>query len=165
MAKKVINATEDVTKLDQIVLQGVNVVDKEIEPPVVQNKQQNAGGSTIGVILKSNIAESGETGTISYRGIMKSLVDEAQNYFGTVVGKCDSIATAYNYGILQIITRNRDYVDGTIGTEDAEIFGKSVEVETGVNELFDKVINDICYGKYFVVQAKSLEGLEILHSR
>jgi hypothetical protein len=151
-------ATEDVTKLDQIVLQGVNVVDKEIEPPVVQNKQQNAGGSTIGVILKSNIAESGETGTISYRGIMKSLVDETQNYFGTVVGKCDSIATAYNYGILQIITRNRDYVDGTIGTEDAEIFGKSVEVETGVNELFDKVTSDISNNNNVIISGFTSAG-------
>ena len=49
-------ATEDVSNLDQIVLQGVSK-DKEIEPPVVQNKQQNSGGSTIGVILKSNVAE------------------------------------------------------------------------------------------------------------
>jgi hypothetical protein len=134
-------ATEDVSNLDQIVLQGIK--EKEVAPPVVQNKQQNAGGTTIGVITKSNVAESGETGTISYRTIMKSLVDEAQNYFGTVVGKCDSIATAYNYGILQIITRERDYYAGSIGTEDTEIFGKPVEVETGINELFDKVINDI----------------------
>jgi len=151
-------ATEDVTKLDQIVLQGVNVVDKEIEPPVVQNKQQNAGGTTIGVITKSNVAESGETGTISYRGIMKSLVDEAQNYFGTVVGKCDSIATAYNYGILQIITRERDYYAGSIGTEDTEIFGKPVEVETGINELFDKVINDISNNNNVIISGFTSAG-------
>lgn len=136
-------ATEDITNLDKIVLQGVKK-DKEIEPPVVQNKQQNSGGSTIGVILNSNIAESGETGTISYRAIMKSLVDEAQNYFGTVVAKCDSIATAYNYGILQIITSRRDYTNGIIANnEKTEIFGKVKELEKGINELFNSVISDI----------------------
>ena len=134
-------ATEDVSKLDQIVLQGIK--DKEVAPPVVQNKQQNAGGSTIGVILKSNVAESGETGTISYRSIMKSLVDEAQNYFGTVVGKCDSIATAYNYGILQIITSKRDYTQGNISNKETEIFGKVKELEKSINELFDGVVSDI----------------------
>jgi outer membrane protein OmpA-like peptidoglycan-associated protein len=134
-------ATEDVSKLDQIVLQGIK--DEEIEPPVVQNKQQNAGGSTIGVITKSNVAESGETGTISYRAIMKSLVDEAQNYFGTVVGKCDSIATAYNYGILQIITSSREYTDGNVATFPSEIFGKVKDLENGINKLFDGVISDI----------------------
>jgi hypothetical protein len=151
-------ATEDVSKLDQIVLQGIK--DKEIEPPVVQNKQQNGGGTTIGVITKSSFAESGETGTISYRTIMKSLVDEAQNYFGTVVGKCDSIATAYNYGILQIVTRKRDYVDGIIGTEDTEIFGKAVEVESGVNELFDKVVNDISTNNNVIITDFISKGFE-----
>jgi hypothetical protein len=137
-------ATEDVSKLDQIVLQGIK--DKEVAPPVVDNKQQNAGGSTIGVITKSNVAESGETGRISYRVIMKSLVDEAQNYFGAVVGKCDSIATAYNYGILQIITSSREYTDGyvgIIGTDKSEIFGKVKDLEKGINKLFDGVISDI----------------------
>ena len=134
-------ATEDVSNLDQIVLQGIK--DKEIEPPVVQNKQQNAGGTTIGVITKSNVAESGETGTISYRVIMKSLVDEAQNYFGAVVGKCDSIATAYNYGILQIITSSREYTDGDVATFPSEIFGKVKDLEKGINKLFDGVISDI----------------------
>jgi hypothetical protein len=134
-------ATEDVSKLDEIVLQGIK--DKEAAPPVVQNKQQNAGGSTIGVITKSNVAESGETGKISYRVIMKSLVDEAQNYFGAVVGKCDSIATAYNYGILQIITSSREYTDGDVGTFTSEIFGKVKDLEKGINKLFDGVISDI----------------------
>jgi len=134
-------ATEDVSNLDQIVLQGIKA--KEVEPPVVDNKQQNAGGTTIGVITKSNFAESGETGDINYKAIMKSLVDESQTYFGAVVGKCDSIATAYNYGILQIATRKRNYVNGILGAEDTEIFGKAVDVEVGINELFDKVTNDI----------------------
>jgi hypothetical protein len=153
-------ATEDVTKLDQIVLQGVSVVDKEIEPPVVQNKQQNGGGVTIGVITKSNVAESGETGTISYRGVMKSLADEAQNYFGAVVGKCDSIATAYNYGILQIITSERDYYAGTIGIEDTEIFGKAAEVETGINELFNKVTSDISNNNNVIISGFTSAGFE-----
>jgi outer membrane protein OmpA-like peptidoglycan-associated protein len=152
-------ATEDVSNLDQIVLQGVPK-DKEVEPPVVQNKQQNAGGSTIGVILNSNVAESGETGTISYRGIMKSLVDEAQNYFGTVVGKCDSIATAYNYGILQIITSNREYTDGDVGTFQSEIFGKVKELEKGINKLFDGVISDISKNDNVIISGFTSKGYE-----
>lgn len=149
-------ATEDVTKLDQIVLQGIK--EKEVAPPEVQNKQQNGGGTTIGVITESNVAESGETGNITYRVIMKSLVDEAQNYFGTVVGKCDSIATAYNYGILQIITKNRDYIKGEIGDENTLIFGKSVEVETSVNNLFDKVINDISNNNNVIISGFTSVG-------
>ena len=152
-------ATEDVSNLDQIVLQGIPK-DKEVEPPVVQNKQQNSGGSTIGVILNSNVAESGETGTISYRGIMKSLVDEAQNYFGTVVGKCDSIATAYNYGILQIITSNREYTDGDVGTFQSEIFGKVKELEKGINKLFDGVISDISKNDNVIISGFTSKGYE-----
>ena len=120
--------TEDTTAIDK------NIVDALIAqqaPANVANttpQATNDGGDTIGEIVTNIPIEGGQSGETIYKKIMDNLLDETSNYFEAVVNKLESINEQYNYGVVQILNRNRNYNNGFIKQADKElpiqIYGK-----------------------------------------
>jgi hypothetical protein len=146
-------ATEDTSELDKKVFQGI----LDLQPPVttqdVPNDIKNNGGTFIGVVLKTSGGTSGETGEIKYETIMDDIVAETNKYFETIVSQSKTIVETYNYGVLQLTTKNKDYTDGNIANTTAKIFGKPQKIEEQLNELFDGVISDINSGSNPILTA------------
>jgi hypothetical protein len=136
-------ATEDTSKLDKQVFQAI----LDSQPPVttnnVPNQNQNNGGTYIGSVLVSNPTTTGETGEIKYETIMDGLVDETNKYFENIVSQCKSIVETYNYGMLQLTTKEKNYSNGDLVGDTTKIFGKPQNIEQKITELFDGVISDI----------------------
>jgi outer membrane protein OmpA-like peptidoglycan-associated protein len=144
------DATEDTSAIDQEIIQ--NLSDSVAIPNPAQ-PQQNAGGTTIGVVQTTNsvTTTSGqtffETGTTSYRLIMDSLVDEGQGYINTVINKLEQVSKDYNDGVLSLFTANRLYNKGFLldftSPQEIKFFGKPQDIQTNIDTLFSDVINDI----------------------
>jgi hypothetical protein len=136
-------ATEDTSKLDKQVFQAI----LDSQPPVttnnVPNQNQNNGGTYIGSVIVSNPTTTGETGEIKYETIMDNLVEETNKYFENIVSQSKSIVETYNYGILQLTTKEKNYSNGDLVGDTTKIFGKPQNIEEKINELFDGVISDI----------------------
>lgn len=167
-------ATEDVTRLDALIDEKKKINDEVKGSPSV-NPPQNAGGKTIGNI-DSNIlgktsqtfSDTQETGRLSYRQIMKEIVDQSQSYFGTVISKLTSLAESYNYGVVRTITTKRRYTKGNIAneTDNELLFGKCSETQQQMNKLIDDVKNDINNNdntiiKFYLDKGFSTEGTVI----
>jgi hypothetical protein len=139
-------ATEDTSKLDKQVFQAI----LDSQPPVttnnVPNQNQNNGGTYIGTILISSASTNGETGEIKYETIMDNLIDETNKYFENIVNQSKSIVETYNYGMLQLTTKEKNYSDGNLAGNTTKIFGKPQNIEEKIDELFDGVISDINNG-------------------
>jgi hypothetical protein len=121
----------------------------QVPPPTVNQVQNNDGqsnGQTIGLIITATTTTSGDTGIIGYQGFFNGLVDETQNYFTNVVNKNKEVSKQYNNAIRQFWTFDRGYTTGNLtylsGSE-TKIFGKPINVETKINELFNDFIDDI----------------------
>lgn len=121
------------------------------QPPAATNNQvQNQNGqsnaSTIGTILTNFITESSENGTISYKEFMGKFVSETQTYFQNVVNKQSELLKQYNHGMMQIVTSERNYINGDLlafGGEPIKILGKPEGMESKVNKIFDDYEKDI----------------------
>jgi outer membrane protein OmpA-like peptidoglycan-associated protein len=167
-------ATEDVTKLDALIDEKKKI-NTEIKPRPVSETQPNAGGKTIGNITSNILGKTSqkysdvsETGKLSYRDLMRQIVDQSQTYFGTVISKLTSLSESYNYGIVRTITTKRSYTNGDVANtnDTAMLFGKCSETQQQINKLIDDVKSDINQNNnkiinYYVSKGFSLSGTVI----
>jgi hypothetical protein len=109
-----------------------------------------------------------ETGKLSYRDLMRQIVDQSQTYFGTVISKLTSLSESYNYGIVRTITTKRSYTNGDVANtnDTAMLFGKCSETQQQINKLIDDVKSDINQNNnkiinYYVSKGFSLSGTVI----
>jgi len=142
-------------------------IDKEIwdsilaqQPPVkpVDNQQQNDGGTTIGEVI-TNIPvgspASGQTGEITYKTIMDNLLDITKEYYTNIVNQSESFSKSYNYGVWQLITKNRLYIDGEFNLDSQSIlvpiYGAPEKVQDKINQLFTDINTDITDQSNFII--------------
>jgi hypothetical protein len=138
-------ATEDVSKLDALFAPEFLETPKSAK---VDNKITNDGGNTIGTILTNIPVTDGQTGEISYLTIMDKLLDVTKEYYVNIPNQMESTIKAYNYGVWQLITQDRIYSKGYLGSStsknDIEIYGKPDEnVQKKIDSLFTAFIRDI----------------------
>ena len=139
-------ATEDVSKLD------AKFLTEPAEIPLKnENKLTNDGGNTIGTIITTIPVEGGQTGEISYLSIMDKLLTITKEYYVNVPNQMESSVKAYNYGIWQLVTQDRNYTKGVLGDVSGDnkipevlIYGKPSEtVQTKVDDCFTEFIRDV----------------------
>jgi hypothetical protein len=143
-------ATEDVTsKYDAEILASIKdelgIVENFNRPPT------NDGGVTIGT-LTSNFfdPDTGQiNGDINYKDIMKDLVEKTKNYANTINNSLKDVYNKNLFGGLSILNAERkyskgyfDYLSGDTSNE-TTIFGKSQNIQTKVDLLFEKINKDI----------------------
>jgi outer membrane protein OmpA-like peptidoglycan-associated protein len=118
-----------------------------IQPPTVNQVQNNNGqsnGGTIGDILTTVTTETGTTGNISYTKFMSGFVDQTQNYFINVMNKNKEVLAQYNEAIRQNFTLSRNYSNGYILDGPAEyLFGKPSKIQTKIDGFFDILLDNI----------------------
>ena len=112
------------------------------------------GGVPIGVPLTTFLDPNNlnlVSGTISYTEIMKKLIDNTKSSLSTTIDTLEKINSEFLIGGLQILTKDRKYVDGYIGvgtTDNVKIFGKADNIQDKVENLITKakedVDNDLC---------------------
>jgi len=113
----------------------------------LQNNIPNEGGDTIGTILDKVESDAGTSGSTSYEKIMDSIIPQGQSYMDSAVNKTEQIIKDFNLPVLQLFSSEVNYSKGKTREfttpKDLEIYGKPENVEKRINELFDKVVNDI----------------------
>jgi len=112
------------------------------------------GGVPIGVPVTTYLDPNNlnlVSGTISYTEIMKKLVDSTKSSLTTTIDTLEKINSEFLIGGLQILTKDRKYIDGHIGvgtTDNVKIFGKADTIQGKVENLITKakedVDNDLC---------------------
>jgi hypothetical protein len=148
-----------VTKLDALIDEKKKI-NTEVKPSTPTNIQPNAVGKTIGNITSNILGKTSqtfsdvtETGILSYRELMKQIVDQSQTYFGSVISKLTSLSESYNYGIVRTITTKRKYIKGLVASADTTmLFGKCSETQQQMNKLIDDVKNDITLDYNTIIQ-------------
>jgi hypothetical protein len=143
-------------KLDKEYFQ--SLIDDQPTVTQVDNQQSNSAGETIGQIQTTINSTSGQTGDITYMKIMDSLLDVTKEYYINIVNQAETMSKSYNDGIWQLISKERQYTDGSFkfnidnlpAPVTVNIFGKSV-FETRINDLFDKTIEDIDNDTNFII--------------
>ena len=139
-------ATEDVSKLDAKFLTEPSETKLKNE-----NKLTNDGGNTIGTIITTIPVEGGQNGEMSYLSIMDKLLTITNEYYLNVPNQMESSVKAYNYGIWQLVTQDRNYTKGVLGDVSGDnkipevlIYGKPSEtVQTKVDDCFTEFIRDV----------------------
>ena len=125
----------------------------------VNNQQQNDGGTTIGEII-TNIPvgnpSSGQTGEITYKTIMDNLLDITKEYYTNIVNQAESFTKTYNYGVWQLLTKNRLYTTGKFNldigdTWDVPIYGAPEKVQDKIDKLFTDINGDITDQSNFII--------------
>jgi len=118
------------------------------------NQQINNAGETIGQIQTTNNIEGGQTGDITYMKIMDSLLDVTKEYYVNIVNQAESTTQSYNNGIWQLISKDRQYIEGEFNLNSSSIltpiYGKP-SFESKINELFTKTIEDIDNNFNFII--------------
>lgn len=138
-------ATEDRSSLDREL---INRILAEEENKRVENDLPNEGGNTIGVITSENTVPSGLTGTITYKKIMDTLLDDVKNYYVSIPNKVETFINEENFGIWQLVSKNRKYingngVDGINPDIEVKIYGKPEKTQGNIDNLFQFLIDDI----------------------
>lgn len=137
-------ATEDTSKMDQYVVEKITsalpTVSDQLAANIVNNIQPKKGGSTIGVIASGT--------DMDYNTLLLSLQEGMQNYFKTYYNSITKINTDYNYGILQLVLKNKSYIEGDLSeyTNDkvkTTLYGKSNTSQEYVERLIIDVKKDI----------------------
>jgi len=150
-------ATDDSwKKLDKQYFQ--SLIDDQPTVTQVDNQQTNPAGETIGQIQTTVNGASGQTGDITYMKIMDSLLNVTKEYYTNIVNQAESMTKSYNDGIWQLISKERQYIDGLFNFNvsnlpkpvTVSIFGKSV-FESRIDELFTKTIEDINNDTNFII--------------
>jgi hypothetical protein len=140
-------------------------IDADLEKQILQNEPltdgaavtdtiQNAFGDTIGTIVNTNRVTGGEEGEISYQTIMDKMLKVCPDYLNTITNQLESVVLKYNYGILQLLNQNRNYVNAKVFrvgvTNQISLYGKPIIEDTSKSnkpnvftELFNSAINDI----------------------
>jgi hypothetical protein len=112
------------------------------------------GGVPIGVPVTTYLDPNNlnlVSGTISYTEMMKQLITSTKSSLTTTIDTLEKINSEFLIGGLQILTKDRKYVDGYIGigtTDNVKIFGKADDIQGKVENLITKakedVDNDLC---------------------
>jgi len=139
-------------KLDKQYFQ--SLIDEQPTVTQVDNQQTNTAGETIGQIQTTVNGASGQTGDITYTKIMDNLLDVSQGYLVNIVNQCESTIKSYNGGIWELMSKERQYLDGefNLGTSSdlVTIYGKSV-YQDKVDDLFTTLLDDISSGTNFII--------------
>lgn len=142
-------ATEDTSKLDKQVIQGIINQNPTVGVSNVDNTISNSGGNTIGVFVSTGTTASGQTGTLTYGTFMNNLVTQTQEYYNSTLNMFDSVLTNYNYGILSMLNygdKNQAYNTGKFNSTtdlDVSLYGKPQNTQTYVDETFRQLLKDI----------------------
>jgi hypothetical protein len=138
-------ATEDTSKLDKYVVEKINgalPVVSTSNAAVVNSVQPKKGQGTIGSITDPT--------TMDYTTLLTSLQDKLVEYFNAYTDMLEKITTDYNYGVLQLSSKDRSYVKGVLSEYvdpvDIEIYGKSNKYLKYAEDLIGKVKKDIDSG-------------------
>ena len=151
----------DVTDLSYKVLdkQFIENIGFEVNPPTVsdvENPITSNNNETVGKVLTSVITDGIQRGTIEYGSFMNSFVTQTQTYFQTVINKNRDVLRQYNNGVRQMLSYNRNYTDGGFvvdgGDPETNLFGKPVEIEKQIDEIFADYIQDINSGNDTFIQ-------------
>jgi hypothetical protein len=146
--------TEDTSALDKEFFQMILNENGGAKP--VDNKQQNGGGTTIGEIVTNIPVNNYQTGEITYKAIMDSLLDSTKNYYTNIVNQGESMTKSYNFGVWQLVCKDRLYTKGLFNTDigdtwDAPIYGKPQKVEEKIDSLFSSIGSDISDNSNFII--------------
>lgn len=139
--------------IDQQIIQNI----KDSQPPVSSlNKDgglPNDAGNTIGVIQTTNSVDGGVTGFTSYEKIMDSTIDTTKSYYDLVLNKTKSIINEYNFGMWELISKERDYTKGTFESNNDEvlIYGSPKNIESKIDKVFSKLVEDIEDNSNFIM--------------
>ena len=110
---------------------------------------QNDGGVPIGTMgeQKLDIQTNIVTGNIRYQNVMQSLVDKSKEYFEVVEQTLSKVNDELFIGGLQLLTKEREYTSGSFNAlgspQSCTIYGKSINIETRVNNLKTKAKEDV----------------------
>ena len=132
--------TEDTSALDKTLVN--DAVDGQLNAkPNTSNPQPNEGGSTIGEIITNIPVPSGQTGEIGYQKIMDSLLSNTKDYMITMINELEKINLNYNYGVIQLITSERDNIKWKVmfnnQEDEVDVFGTPSKVNSKVKTLFE----------------------------
>jgi outer membrane protein OmpA-like peptidoglycan-associated protein len=137
-------ATEDVSKLDQLVLKGLLDKADEVPPPVVNNQLQNEGGTTIGTVISTSNNGDFLIGRITYREVIKNLTQELETYFKLVPNTIEQMSKNYNFFVWQYADKERIYQLGKVGgLNNKRIYGKAKNLDEVFKKPFEDVIKQI----------------------
>ena len=151
----------DATDLSYKVLdkQFIENIGFEVNPPTVsdvENPQTSNNNETIGKVLTSVITDGIQRGTIEYGSFMNSFVTQTQTYFQTVINKNRDVLRQYNNGVRQMLSYNRNYTNGGFvvdgGNPETNLFGKPVEIENQIDDIFAGYIQSINSGNDTFIQ-------------
>ena len=143
-------STEDATsKYDAQILKSI-----KDELGIVENfnrPQTNDGGVTIGTLTSNNFdPDTGDiNGDINYKEVMIDLVNKTKSYSNTYVNSLDTLYNKQLFGGLSILNAERLYSNGLIDylsgntSSGTTIFGKSNNIQVKVDNLFEKIKQDI----------------------
>ena len=147
-------STEDVTS--QYDAEIFNDIKNEVGVPTIGSNNPNTtdGGVPIGVPVTAYLDVNNlnlVSGTISYTELMKQLITNTKASLTTTIDTLEKINSEFLIGGLQILTKDRKYIDGYIGvgtTDNVKIFGKADDIQGKVENLITKakedVDNDLC---------------------
>ena len=106
----------------------------------------NEAGEFIGK-LDGDLKISGTTGQNDYKNVMQDLIKNFEPVYDTTYDKLKQILDDYNWMVLQIYTSQRNYSKGTLnapsGTNNIEIFGKSLNYQEKLDEVFNTLKTNI----------------------
>jgi outer membrane protein OmpA-like peptidoglycan-associated protein len=151
--------TDDSFKtIDKEIWDSILAQQPSAKPSEVDNQQQNNGGTTIGEII-TNIPvgspASGQTGEITYKTIMDNLLDITKEYYTNIVNQAESFSKSYNYGVWQLITKDRLYLDGEFNLDSQSmlvpIYGAPEKVQDKIDKLFTDINTDITDQSNFII--------------
>ena len=143
--------TEDVSARDKYVVEQILKRQNTVSTNSVDNQTPQKGGDAIGNILTTILEDNGniQSGEIEYIALFKELSDNTNKYFKTINNQLRTIQNTTNYGILQLVGYEKNYVDGKIfdysdnSGINTKIYGKPEFVEQRIQSLTNNVIGDI----------------------
>ena len=142
-------------KIDKEIWDSILAQQPSAKPTEVDNQQQNDGGTTIGEIITNIPVPSGQTGEITYKTIMDNLLDVTKEYYTNIINQAESFSKSYNYGVWQLITKNRLYLDGEFNLDSSSIlvpiYGAPEKVQDKINKLFTDINGDITDQSNFII--------------
>jgi hypothetical protein len=131
--------------LDQYVVEKINgalPIVNTAQAAVINSVQPKKGQNTIGVITDET--------TMDYGPLLTSLQDKLVEYFTTYTDMLNKLTTDYNYGVLQLASKNRSYSKGVLSEyvdpAETELYGKSNKYPQYAEDLITKVKKDIDSG-------------------
>lgn len=132
------------------------IIDQQIINSLTNNQSpvstlnQNGGipndaGNTIGVIQTTNNIEGGITGLTSYQKIMDLTIDTTKSYYDLILNKTKSVIEEYNFGVWELVSKERNYIKGEFKSNNNEIsiYGSPTNIETKIDKAFSLLINDV----------------------